>query len=73
MHGRFNATANYVLYRAVLDRLLRERLDPDAMTDAMRRGRARDAAEALAEYGIVRPGSRAADDRTASRRTQPIN
>ncbi len=74
MHGRFNATAHYVLYRAVLDRLLREELDPDAMTDAMRRGRARDAVAALAEYGIERAvGVRPANDRAAARRTQPIN
>ena len=39
MHDRFNATAHYVLYRAVLDRLLRQQLDADAMTDAMHRGR----------------------------------
>jgi hypothetical protein len=55
MHERFNATAHYVLYRAVHDRLLREQLDADAMTNAMRSGRARTAAAALAEYGIVRP------------------
>jgi predicted ATPase/DNA-binding winged helix-turn-helix (wHTH) protein len=74
MHGRFNATAHYVLYRAVLDRLLREQLDADAVTDAMRRGRARDAAAALAEYGIVRPAeSRSADARTVAPRPQAIN
>jgi predicted ATPase/DNA-binding winged helix-turn-helix (wHTH) protein len=55
VHGRFNATAHYVLYRAVLDRLLRQQLDPEVMADAMARGRARSAAEALAEYGITRP------------------
>ena len=55
-HGRFNATAHYVLYRAVLDRTLRQQLDIGPMTDAMERGRARTAAEALAEYGITRPG-----------------
>ena len=39
MHDRFNATALYVLYRAVLDRLLRDQLDAEAMTAAMHRGR----------------------------------
>jgi hypothetical protein len=74
MHGRFNATAHYVLYRAVLDRLLRQQLDADAITDAMRRGRARNAADALAAYGIVRPaGFRSADDRRAAPQAQSIN
>ena len=69
MHDRFNATALYVLYRAVLDRLLRDQLDTDAMTAAMRRGRERTAATALADYGITRPtGSRPLADRTADRR-----
>jgi predicted ATPase len=55
MHDRFNATAHYVLYRAVLDRALHEELDAGPMTDAMARGRTRTSAEALAEYGITRP------------------
>jgi predicted ATPase/DNA-binding winged helix-turn-helix (wHTH) protein len=55
LHGRFNATAHYVLYRAVLDRALRQALDAGSMTDALARGRARTAADALAEYGITRP------------------
>jgi predicted ATPase len=55
MHGRFNSTAHYLLYRVVLDQSLRQRLDAGVMTDAMARGRARTAAEALAEYGISRP------------------
>lgn len=59
MHGRFNATAHYLLYRVVLDQSLRQRLDAGVMTDAMARGRARTAAEALAEYGTSRPGNRA--------------
>jgi len=54
VQGRFNATAHYVLYRAVLDRPLRQQLDPAPMTDAMVRGRARTPAQALAEYGITR-------------------
>jgi predicted ATPase/DNA-binding winged helix-turn-helix (wHTH) protein len=53
-HSRFNNTAHYVLYRAVLDPSLRRQLDAGVMADAMRRGRARSAAEALAAYGIAR-------------------
>ena len=56
VHGRFNATAHYVLYRVVLDRLLRQQLDAAALRHALERGRARTATEALAEHGIVRPG-----------------
>ncbi len=55
MHGRFNATAHYVLYRAVLDRLLREQLDAEAMAAAMHRGR-----EQTARHGAVRLRHRAA-------------
>ena len=55
MHARFNATAHYPLYRAVLDRSLRQQLDAEVLNDAMARGRARTAAEALADYGITRP------------------
>jgi hypothetical protein len=58
MHGRFNATAHYVLYRAVLDRPLTKRLDAAPMREAMARGRARSAADALAEYGVTRPAGR---------------
>jgi hypothetical protein len=47
VHARFNATAHYVLYRAVLDRSLRQRLDAGDMTEAMTRGRGRTPAEAL--------------------------
>jgi predicted ATPase/DNA-binding winged helix-turn-helix (wHTH) protein len=54
MHGRFNATAHYVLYRAVLDRALRPELDAASMSDAMARGRARTPAATLAEFGITR-------------------
>jgi hypothetical protein len=59
VHSRFNATAHYVLYRAVLDRMLRQRLDDEVMDDAIARGRGRSAAEALAGYGITgAPGFR---------------
>ncbi len=72
MHGRFNTTAHYVLYRAVLDRPLRQQLDAAPMTEAMARGRARTAAEALAEYGITRPaGFRPVADAVDERPWEP--
>ena len=55
MHERFNTTAHYLMYRAVIDHALLEALAAGPMNDALRRGRSRTAAEALAEYGIVRP------------------
>ena len=55
MHHRFNTPAHYPLYRAVIDRRLREKLGDGAMNAALARGRARTAAGALAEYGIARP------------------
>ncbi len=55
MHERFNATAHYVLYRAVLDEVLRGQLDAASSAEAMARGRARRAEDALAEYGITPP------------------
>jgi predicted ATPase len=55
VRGRFNATAHYVLYTAVLDRPLRQQLDAEVMTEAMERGRDRTSAEALTEYDISRP------------------
>jgi predicted ATPase/DNA-binding winged helix-turn-helix (wHTH) protein len=63
VHGRFNATANYALYRAVLDRALRDELDAEAIEPAVARGRARQPSEALAEYGVGRVvhGSTAAE------------
>jgi non-specific serine/threonine protein kinase len=54
VHSRFNSTAHYVLYRAVLDPSLRRQLDAGVIADAMRRGRARTAAGALAAYGVTR-------------------
>jgi hypothetical protein len=53
VHGRFNATAHYVLYRAVLDRMLRQELDDAAVIAGMDRGRARTAGDALAAHGVV--------------------
>ena len=53
VHGRFNATAHYVLYRAVLDRPLRHELGDDGARAAMDRGRERTAADALAAHGIT--------------------
>jgi hypothetical protein len=55
MHGRFNATAHYVLYRAVLDRPLRRLLGGATLDEAGERGRQRSAGEALAAYGVTRP------------------
>ena len=55
IHDRFNATALYVLYRAVLDRLLRDQLDAETMTAAMHRGR-----EQTARAALVRLRHRAA-------------
>jgi hypothetical protein len=54
MHGRFNATAHYVLYRNVLDRSLCQQLDDPARAAALARGRGRSAEEALAAYGVTR-------------------
>ena len=54
MHARFNATAHHVLYRAVLDRALRQHLDTGPMADAMARGRGRTPTDALADHGITR-------------------
>jgi hypothetical protein len=54
VHGRFNTTAHYVLYRTVLDAPLRQQIDTVALTDAMARGRTRTPAQALAEYGLTR-------------------
>ncbi|HET6774777.1 MAG TPA: winged helix-turn-helix domain-containing protein [Acidimicrobiales bacterium] len=54
LHSRFNSTAHYVLYRAVLDTSLRRQLEAGVIADAMRRGRERTAAQALAAYDITR-------------------
>jgi hypothetical protein len=54
LHSRFNSTAHYVLYRAVLDTSLRRQLEAGIIADAMRRGRERTAAQALAAYDITR-------------------
>lgn len=55
IRGRFNATANYALYRAVFDRVLRDQLDAEGIAAAMARGRAVTPADALAAHGIARP------------------
>ena len=52
MQARFNATAHYVLYSVVIDPALRRHLDPDVLAAARARGHVRQAAEALAEYGV---------------------
>jgi hypothetical protein len=55
MRHRFNTPAHYPLYRAVIERRLREKLGAGALNTALERGRVRTAAVALAEYGIARP------------------
>ena len=65
--GRFNATAHYVLYRAVLDRPLREQLDADTLDRALARGRKQRPSDALAARGFGRRRE-AADDGTAAAR-----
>jgi predicted ATPase/DNA-binding winged helix-turn-helix (wHTH) protein len=52
VRSRFNTTAHYLLYRVALDRPIRRHLDPHEMSDALKRGRGRTAAEAVADYGI---------------------
>jgi predicted ATPase len=62
VRGRFNATAHYVLYRAVLDRPLREHLDAETLDRAVARGRGRRPSEVLTAYGVSRdPGAPAHD------------
>jgi hypothetical protein len=51
----FNATAHFVLYRAVIDNALRRALAPDVLDGALARGRGRVAADAIASYGLTRP------------------
>jgi hypothetical protein len=58
VQGRFNATAHYVLYRAVIHPSLRQHLDDGALSDAMARGRSIPATDALALHGIARPTGR---------------
>ena len=50
--GRFNATAHFVLYRVVIDPVIRRALPPEVFTAAVRRGRGQDAVEVLGGYGI---------------------
>jgi hypothetical protein len=54
VRGRFNATAHYVLYRAVLDRPLRHELGEATLRSAMARGQERSPADALAAHGVIR-------------------
>ena len=59
MHDRFNATAHYVLYRAVLDRLLRDaaRRRNDDRRDAPWAGRKRQRRRSPTTASCGRPGS----------------
>jgi hypothetical protein len=52
---QFNATSHYPLYRAVIDRPLRDELAPAPLAAAMARGRSRTAAEQLAAHGVAGP------------------
>jgi hypothetical protein len=51
-HERFNATAHHALYRAVLDRLLRQQLPTEVVAQAMLRGRGTTATEVMVSYGV---------------------
>jgi predicted ATPase/DNA-binding winged helix-turn-helix (wHTH) protein len=55
LEAGINATAHYVLYRAVIDPPLRQHLDPDRLGAAMSRGREQTVAAALAAHGIEPP------------------
>jgi hypothetical protein len=68
VYSRFNATAHYVLYRAVLDPLLQARPGADAVRAGMARGRERRASAVLASYGIGRQARAPADDATGPNR-----
>lgn len=53
VHDRFNTTGHYVFYRVVLESEVRRQLPAQVFSDAMARGRRRDAAEVLADYGVA--------------------
>jgi hypothetical protein len=53
VRGRFNATAHQVLYRAVVEPLVRTALDETTLAAAVARGRERTPAEALAAAGVA--------------------
>ena len=50
--GRFNATAHFVLYRVVIDPVIRRALPAEAFDAAVQRGRGEDAVAVLAGFGI---------------------
>jgi predicted ATPase/DNA-binding winged helix-turn-helix (wHTH) protein len=54
VHGRFNATAHYVLYRTVLHRAVTAHLTVDELRAAMTRGAGRTPGEVLVERGVAR-------------------
>jgi predicted ATPase/DNA-binding winged helix-turn-helix (wHTH) protein len=53
LHGRFNSTAHYVLYRVVVDPVVRSCVDESLSTEANERGRRRTPEEALRDYGLL--------------------
>ena len=50
--GRFNATAHFVLYRVVIDPVIRRALPAEAFDAAVQRGRGEDAVVVLGGFGI---------------------
>jgi predicted ATPase/DNA-binding winged helix-turn-helix (wHTH) protein len=53
LHSRFNSTAHYVLYRVVVDPVVRRDIDEAAFAGAIERGQRRSAEDALAEHGVT--------------------
>jgi predicted ATPase/DNA-binding winged helix-turn-helix (wHTH) protein len=52
VQSRFNSTAHYVLYRLVVEPVVRAAVPPTELAAALERGQRRSAAEALAQHGI---------------------
>jgi hypothetical protein len=52
VQSRFNSTAHYVLYRLVVEPVVRAAVPPAELGAALERGQRRSAAEALAQHGI---------------------
>jgi hypothetical protein len=67
VRGRFNTTAHHVLYRAVLDPMLRQNLDDAAIRDGMARGAGWPAAGVLTDYGITAEAHPSVADSAAPR------
>jgi hypothetical protein len=52
VNSRFNATAHYVLYRVVVEPVVRQQLGGQEFTDAFARGQQHSAVDALATIGV---------------------